>query len=116
MLSIDGITTGLDTTSIIEQLMNVERLGVTRLQAQQCDVRHRAPDRQPAHDVVLGQLRRHAAPITAAATAAPPAIGQQHDARVRLALQQVARQAMRRLQVGRAPARRCRWRCPAARS
>jgi flagellar hook-associated protein 2 len=35
MLSIDGITTGLDTSSIIEQLMNVERLPVTRLQAQQ---------------------------------------------------------------------------------
>jgi flagellar hook-associated protein 2 len=35
MISIDGITTGLDTTAIINQLMLVERQPVTRLQSQQ---------------------------------------------------------------------------------
>jgi flagellar hook-associated protein 2 len=37
MISIDGITTGLDTTSIIDSLMAVERQPVTRLQAQQAN-------------------------------------------------------------------------------
>jgi flagellar hook-associated protein 2 len=35
MISIDGIITGLDTTSIVARLMDVERLPVTRLEAQQ---------------------------------------------------------------------------------
>jgi flagellar hook-associated protein 2 len=37
MISIDGITTGLDTTAIIKQLMSVERQPVTRLQSQQAN-------------------------------------------------------------------------------